>query len=108
MGTPGQPPVEAGIVDEHDRVGTLMAKIAIGPRQQTEEGVDVGQDAGEPHDGQPAKGVQQSAPGLGHAFAAEADAFHGRIERPELPDEIAAVNVAARFAGADEDSHGEE
>src|SRR5205807_9012496 len=48
----GQPPVEAGVVDQHNGVGPPMAKEAVGPGKQFKEGRGVGKDAGEPHDGE--------------------------------------------------------
>ena len=37
LGPPGDPPIEAGIVDQHDAVGPLVAEIAVGPAGQVPE-----------------------------------------------------------------------
>ena len=37
LGPPGDPPVEARIVDQHHGVGPMMAKVAIGPAGQIQE-----------------------------------------------------------------------
>src|SRR5262249_40624107 len=84
----------------------LMAEEAIGLGEKLQETRRVPQDAGEPHDRELTQRIEQPAAGLGHVFAAEADAFHRRVAEAQLADQVGAVQVAARLAGAEEDSHG--
>ena len=106
MRPPRHPPVEAGIVDQHDGVRALVAEVAIGAGKQRQEDVRVGEHAREPHDGELAERIEKLATGGFHAIAAEADAFDAGVEPAKLGDEVGAVHVAGGFAGADEDSHG--
>jgi hypothetical protein len=48
---------------------------------------------------------QVPAAGLRHAVAAEADAFEVGAFVAQGADEIGAVDIAARFADAEEDAH---
>ena len=103
---PRDPPVEARKVDEHDRIRTMMGEVAIGTREEREKDVDVGEHASKPHHRQLAERVKQLAAGLGHALAAEADALDARTLPEQFTHQVAAVDVAARFARTDEYSHG--
>ena len=84
LGPPGDPPVEARIVDQHDRVGPMMAEIAIGPAGQIPELVQVHQHAGEPHHGQGGQVGVQLAAGRGHLRAAVADGLEARAAGPAI------------------------
>jgi hypothetical protein len=106
MGPSGQPPVEAGIVNENHGIGPMVTEKAVGAREQVKENVGVGEDAEKPHDSQLTQRIQQPAAGRFHARAAEADTFQIRTALPHFPDEIRAVQVATRFAGAEKDTHG--
>src|SRR5262249_29621120 len=50
--------------------------------------------------------VKQVSARVGHAFAAEADAFDAEAALAKGANQVGTVHVAARLAGADEDSHG--
>src|SRR5262249_6768104 len=52
MSPPGQPPIKAGVIDQNDRIGTLMAKVAVGASDEIDESRCVCQDASEPHNRQ--------------------------------------------------------
>ena len=84
----------------------MMPKEAIGPRKEIEEDMGIRQHAGKPHDREPAQRIQQPASRRRHALAAEADALQLRVPSAQLAHEVGAVQIAARLAGADEDSHG--
>src|SRR5262245_15701132 len=105
LGAAGDPPVEAGIVDQDDRVGPVVAKIAIGLGKKLEELDGIDKDASEPHHRQVGEAIKEARPGLGHVLAAEADALDARVKAPEFTNQVAAVNIAARLAGADENPH---
>ena len=102
---PRDPPIEARIVDQHDGIGPMMAEVAIGSAGQREKLVDVQEHAEKPHHGQGREIGVQFAAGRRHQRAAVADAFDIRPPRTELPDQVRAVQIAARLAGGKEDLH---
>src|SRR5690606_12154739 len=64
-------------------------------------------DLREAHDGPAGEVVAQFHARLGHPPSAEPFAFNCGIRAPERPDQVRAVDVAGRFAGAEEDAgHG--
>ena len=69
------------------------------------EGAEVGQDAADAHDGQAAQRVEQAASGSRHLVAAKADAFDAGARLPQRPQQVGAVQIAARLAGAEENAH---
>src|SRR5436305_2257767 len=104
-GPAGEPPMKAGVVDEDDCIGPSVAEIAVGTEKEPDEDVGVEEDAQEPHHRQPAEWIKQVSAGFFHPFAAEADAFEVRPKSPQFADEIGAVQIAARFARGNEDTH---
>lgn len=105
LGAAGNPPVKARIVDQHDRVGTLVAKVSIGASGQRQELVNVQQHAQKPHHGQSGQIGMQSAAGFSHLGTAVADGFELGAALPQLANQISAVEVTAGFAGGKEDLH---
>src|SRR5205085_778009 len=105
MGPPRHPPVKARIIDQHDRVGALGAEVTIGAGQEIEKDMGIGQDTEEPHHRQAAQWVEEPAAGGLHLLTTIADTFHIGMEPAQLADQVGAVEVAARFAGTDENSH---
>src|SRR5437870_1159144 len=101
----GEPPMKAGIVDEDDRIWPSVAEIAVGTEKELDEDVGVEEDAQEPHHCQPAERIKQVSAGFFHPFAADADAFEVRPKSPQFADEIGTVQIAARFARGNEDTH---
>jgi hypothetical protein len=100
------PPVEAGIVDQHHGVRSVMAEVAIGPPPKRKELVDVDDHAEDPHHGQHSHVRVELAAGRGHLGTAVADELDVGAFGAELPDQIGAVEIAAGFAGREEDFHG--
>ena len=45
LGASGDPPVKAGVIDEHHRVGSVMAEVSIGPAHEVQKLVQVQQRA---------------------------------------------------------------
>ena len=107
MGPSRHPPVEPGIVDQHDCVGALMAKRAIGLGDQGHELRQHGEDTRQTHHRELRQWEEMPAPRRGHLVAAEADALHIGLKLAQAADEIGAVDVAAGFADAEEDAHGD-
>ena len=105
--TPRDPPVEAGVIDQDDRIGPMLAKVAIRLRNQAHDVRQAGEDLAEAHDRMIAQREQMLAPRRRHPVAAEADAFEGRIKPSQSVDQVGAVNVAAGLADAEEDAHGD-
>src|SRR5262249_29181961 len=103
---PGEPPVEPGVVDQHDRVRAVVAEVAVGAEQQADEQSQVGVHPQEPHDGQLAERVQELGAGGPQAAAGVADEPGGGAELAQGADQVRPVQVAARLAGADEQVHG--
>ena len=87
------------------RVGSLRAEEAAGLAEQAEEEWGIKEDAQEPHHRQPAEWIKQASAAFFHPFTAEADAFHVRPQSPQFADEVGAVQIAARFARGNEDTH---
>ena len=79
--------------------------MPVGLFEQPEEDGQVGDDLEEADQRVLAEGVEQPAAGLGHALAAEALAADAGQPLPQGPDQVRPVQVAARLAGADEQSH---
>ena len=102
LGPPGDPPIEAWIVDQHDGVGAVVAEIAICPACQVPELVQIGRRAAEPHHRQFGQiGVEPAADGR-HPRASVADGLESRAARLQLGNEVGGVQIAARFAGTEE------
>ncbi len=102
LGPPGDPPIEARIVDQHDGIGPVVAEIAIGAAGQVPELVKIGQDAAEPHDGQFGQiGVEFAADGR-HPRTSVADGFQRLVALLQLANEVGGVQVAAGLAGTKE------
>ena len=59
LGPPGDPPVQPRIVDQDDRVGPVVAEIAVGLDDQADERDDVQQDVEEPHHRQVDQRIEQ-------------------------------------------------
>ena len=104
---PRQPPVKAGIVDEHKGVRPLFLKDALRQAEDAPEFRHVDEDAKNTDEGQIAQRIGQSTAGRSHALAAEAVDFQVRLALPQSVDEVGAVEIAAGFARADEQSHEE-
>ena len=105
LGTPRDPPIEAGVVDQHDGVRALLAEIAIGSAGQLKESVQVHEHAQKPHHRQRRQILVQRAAGGRHFRPAVSDAFDARPRAAKLANQIRAVQVAARFAGREKDLH---
>ena len=102
LGSPGDPPIEAGIVDQHDSVGPVVPEIAIGPAGQVPKLVKIGQGSAEPHDGQFGQiGVQVAADGR-HPRASVPDGLQPWAVLLQLAYKVGGVQVAARFTGTEE------
>src|SRR5262249_30885743 len=100
------PPVEARVVDEDHSIRALLAEAPVSLAQEPEEQPGIGQHAPDAHDRQAAQRVKEAAARRFHALAAEADAHGPRIALPQPPDQVAAVQIAAGLAGAEEHAHG--
>ncbi len=89
FGAAGDPPVEAGVVDEHDGVGAMVAEVAIGAAGEIEKLVNVQQDTKNPHDGQGGEVGMQVAAGGGHFGTTVADTFDVGLQAAELAMRLA-------------------
>ena len=87
--------------------GRCSSKDAIGQAEDAPEFRHVDEDAEQADQGHLAQRKRQPAAGRRHAFAAEAVDFQARLALPQSVDEIGAVQIAAGFARADEQSHEE-
>lgn len=103
---PGNPPIEARVVDQHDRVGLVMAEVAVGPAGQGQKLMQVEQHAQKPHHGQHREVGVQLATGGGHAGAAIADRFQLGTAGAQGANQVRGVQVATRLADGKEDLHG--
>jgi hypothetical protein len=106
-GAPCQPPVETGEVDEHEGIRAMLLKDAIRQAEDTPEFRHIGENAEKTHKGHLAERVIQPAASRGHALTAKTVYFQTRLVLPQSVDEIRTVKVAAGFARADEQTHGE-
>ena len=102
LGPPGDPPIEARIVDQHDGIGPVVAEIAIGPAGQVPELVEVRQGPAEPHDGQFGQIGVELAADRRHPRTTVADGLEPRAALLQLANEVGGVQVAAGFTGAEE------
>ena len=102
---PGNPPVEARIVDQHHGIGPVVAKVAVGDAGQVQKLAQICQHARDPHDGQAGQIIVQLAAGLGHPRSAKADELGLGRSPADGTNEVGAMQVAARFAGREKDSH---
>src|SRR5262249_40902652 len=94
----GELEVEPRIVDEHDGGRAADPEMLLGLVEQAHELPEIAQDPGDPDHREVAQGVEQLTPGGGHSFAAKAGHVQVRDEIAERADEVAAVQIAARFA----------
>lgn len=101
----GHVPVEAGIVDQHHRVGSLALEVLVGLAQVAKELGQVQQHAAKPHDGQLCEVLVQVAPRGRHSWATKTNALDARLTLGERPNQVRAVQVAARFANGEEYFH---
>jgi hypothetical protein len=99
--------VEAGKIDQHESVRPVFLEDAIGQAEDAPELRHVGEDAEKADKGHLAQRESQPAAGGSHALAAEAVDFQTRLPLPQSVDEVRAVQIAAGFAGTDEQSHRE-
>src|SRR5262249_20321195 len=81
----------------------LAAEEVSGQAEQAEKKRCVEEDAQEPHHRELRERVEQPAAGSLHVLAAEADELGAGVELPQCPQEVRAVQVAAGFAGAEEE-----
>jgi hypothetical protein len=102
---PGDPPVEARVIDQHDRVRPMMAEVAIGAACEVPELVNVQQHASEPHHGQLRQVFVQRAPGSGHPRPTVADKLAFSPSPAQFANEIGAVQVATGLAYGEKDPH---
>ncbi len=103
--SPGQPPVETGVVDEDHGVGPLLLKHAVGHAEKAQEARQVSEDAEDADEGEITEGIQQATAGRRHAFAAKAVDRQVGLTPPQGVDEVGPVQIAAGFARADEQTH---
>ena len=68
---------------------------------QAQKGVQAGDDAQKADHSQLAKRVEEMTAGRLHMIAAVTDAFHLGAQPPQGGDQVGAVQIAARLAGAD-------
>ncbi len=99
--------MKTGIVDEDQGVGSLFLKEALGHSEDTPEARHVGDDGSQADYGEIAERIQQTTASGGHALAAEAVYLHTGLASPECVNEVGTVQIAAGFARADEQTHGE-
>ena len=104
LGPPGDPPVEARVVDQNDGVGAVVAEIAVRAAGQIPELVKIGRDPAEPHDSQFGQVRVQPATGGGHPRPSIANGLEPRASLSQLTNEVRRVQVAAGLAGREEDS----
>jgi hypothetical protein len=105
FGPPGDPPVEAGVIDQDHRIRAVVAKISVGSAREPPKTVQVDEHAGEPHHGELREVLVQFATGCGHAWAPVADALAIRASAAKLANEIRAVQITAWFSDGEEDFH---
>ena len=105
LGPAGDPPVQAGIVDQHHRIRPLVAEIAIGHEDEADERHQVEQHVEEPHHREVDQREEQARTGLRHLRAAETDEPGVRNPLSEGTDQVGGVEIAAGLSGRDEDSH---
>jgi len=105
FGNPGHPPVEAGIVDQHDGIRSATAEFAAGRQQQPDGQRDLGQGPEDTHDRVQRQIFQQMTTGGRHLGPAEADKLGPVALRPELANQVGSVQIAARFSHGEENAH---
>jgi hypothetical protein len=91
LGATGDPPVETRIINQHHRVGLVMAKVAICHAGQMQELVQVEDRAQKPHHGQLRQVGVQVATGRGHHRSAVADKLGRGILGADRMDQVGAV-----------------
>src|SRR5258705_1121929 len=52
LSTSGNPPIETGVINQDDRIGSMMAKVTIGPAGEVPKFMDVEYGVQQPHHGQ--------------------------------------------------------
>ncbi len=75
LGSTGDPPIESGVIDEHDRIRLVLPKVAVRLAQQIQELMKVEQHAQEPHHGQRGEIFVELAAGGTHDGPAVADSL---------------------------------
>ena len=105
FGLAGNPPVEAGEIDEHDRIGPGFAKQPLGLADELEERPQEGNHLEDAHDGQVGQLAVQAAARLPHLRAAITAEHQVGTSTPQRTDQVGRMLVAARFADRKENVH---
>ena len=106
LGPPGNPPIEAGVVDQHDGVGPVLAEIAIGASGQVPELVKIGDGPAEPHDGQLGQIGMELATDGRHLRTSVSDGIQLWTALLQLANEVGGMQVAAGLTGREEETWG--
>ena len=105
LGAPGDPPVQPRVVDQHDGVGAIVTKMAIGHEDQADERQQVEQHVQEPHHRQVDERVEQACPGRRHLGSAEPGELGVGEQLAKRTNQIGGMKIAAGLTGRNEDSH---
>src|SRR5438876_1155517 len=97
--------VKFRVVDQHHSVGPGRLEVLSRLSGEPDERADAEKDLDEPHHGEVGEPEQESGAGRLHPLAAEAADPDSRRPGLQRADEVGAVQVAARLAGANEDVH---
>ena len=107
LGTPGQPPVEAGEIDEHADVGTGVEKAPLGTTGEVYELVEVEEHTEKPHHRQLRQVGNEAAALSRHARPTEPDTFDVGLPGPDRPHEHGGMMVARGFTRREKHTHGQ-
>src|SRR5262245_37004574 len=103
LGSPRDPPVKAGVINQHDRVWSMMAKVAVGFAAEVPKLVNVHKRVQQPHHGQLGEVLVKLTTGRRHPRPTVTYTLAVRATSLQLTNEIRPVQVAARFADREED-----
>ena len=101
----GDPPVEAGKIDQHDCVGRRFAKHPLGPFDERVKLPEQGDDAEDADDGQVGQFVVDVTAGLGHFRSAVAAELQIGLTPLECVNQAGRMLVTAGLADGEEDPH---
>ena len=105
FGFAGDPPVEAGEVDQHDDVRLVPMKIILGLFDAEIKSPQQRQDAENSDDGQRRQRIDHMASDVPHQRTAEAGDAQLRLTAAQFRDEVRRMLIAARLSDRKENVH---
>ena len=103
---PGETEVEARVVDQDREVGAVAIHLREHALEDPPEGSEMPHDLDDPDHGQFADVAQQRRLLCEQVLAAETEGIETRQARPQVAQELAAVQVARGLAAGDQESWG--